>query len=128
MQVSDIHLSDCFVSTSIPLDKAILCGIKCIAKEDISEEKTKVTFNRMNSEEIFSFFSEPEGKIRIGQWIKSPNLENVISEITEIRNQIEANAHTILVAESNIHNLLSDIRQKLMFTEQISENKTNTSS
>jgi len=56
----------------------------------------------MNSEEIFPFFSEPDGEIKIGQWVKFLNLENVLSEIRMIDENIEAEEQAIDVATSNI--------------------------
>lgn len=70
MNVNEFFSGDTFVTSALPLDRAILCGIRCIAKESLPDGKTKVTFKRMNGDEEFSFFSDVTGNIQIGNWIK----------------------------------------------------------
>ncbi len=74
MNISEIKSGMKFITSALPVDRAVLCGIQCIDVEiipdaDVISSKGKVTFKRLNRDEQFSFFANPAGEIEIGKWI-----------------------------------------------------------
>jgi hypothetical protein len=106
MNISEILVGSTFVTSLIPIERAICCGIVCSSVESLPDGKTKVAFKRMSGNEEFLFFSDEHGNIQIGNWIPCKNLESVIETCRLYGLWLENDKQTILVAEKNLKETL----------------------
>lgn len=115
MNINEIDVGNAFVTSAIPLHRAIYCGIICSGKETLPDGKTKVSFKRMNGEEEFSFFSDALGNIQLGNWIPYANIDVAKEMINSVNDAIEKDEFQKSLAEEN---LASDYRIR----EKVAEN------
>ena len=107
MNVSEISVGSTFVTSLLPLNKAICCGVVCTSTDSLPDGKTKVTLKRMWKDEVFPFFSDEHGNIQLGNWVPCKDLDSVIETCRDFEFYFEHDKQTILVAEKNLkENLL----------------------
>ena len=87
MNVTEFKVGDRFITSQLPLDRALLYGITCkeiiVSGEDTNKNPAQVVFSRdflESQEKEFNFRADSNGEVNIGMWIKRPILEDIKNE------------------------------------------------
>lgn len=109
MNINDISIGDTFITSLLPIERAIFSGIICSDKTPLLDRKVKISFRRIHNNEEFSFFSDENGNIRIGNWVLFNDLLNKVEKTKKIKMEIEALSHGIYVNQTMICDFKSKI-------------------
>ena len=77
MHYTEFKIFDRFVTSALPIDRALLYGISCTAITEPSSDgkiPAQVMFSRENpnNPEDFNLRANPDGTVNMGSWIKRP--------------------------------------------------------
>lgn len=113
MNVSEISVGSTFITSAMLIERAVYCGVFCSGIDKLPDGKTKVILRRMSGGEDFSFFSDEQGDIQLGNWIPCKDLATLIEECRNLEYYIENDKQTILVAEKNLKDNLNKMKEIL---------------
>lgn len=113
MNVSEIKVGDTFVTSALPLERAITCGILCTAIDKLPDGKSKVSFRRYSGEESFSFFGDEQGNIQLGNWVPFKDLSSAIQICGQLNHYMERAQQEFFSAKTNIAEIKDQIKNHL---------------
>lgn len=77
MKINEINVGDYFISSMLPLNRAVFYGVTVIEKnlgsDDLKKILPSITLERKNKtghEDTFNLRGDETGEINLGKWIK----------------------------------------------------------